>query len=47
MIVAAAVEGHSLAHPGLKAELIESDEPLVAGVQRMNVLTHDESGEAD
>jgi|JI7StandDraft_1071085.scaffolds.fasta_scaffold260496_2 hypothetical protein len=47
VVVAAAVEGFDHSHPALLMEHVHSDSPLVSEPIRPQVLTHDESGDAD
>ena len=47
VVVAAAVEGFDHSHPALLVEPVPSDSPLVSEPIRPQVLTHDESGDAD
>jgi hypothetical protein len=47
VVVAAAVEGFDHSHPALLVEHVHSDSPLVSEPIRPQVLTHDESGDAD
>lgn len=47
VVVAAAVDGFDHWHPALLVEPVPSDSPLVGEPVRPQVLTHDESGDAD
>jgi hypothetical protein len=47
VVVAAAVEGFDHSHPALLVEHVAADSPLLSEPVRPQVLTHDESGDAD